>query len=536
MSEEMNENPVNSGEESVENEHNELENSAAVTEDSPDAGDRDSNDEREDDKKADDDKLDNKDDKGSEAEEDESRSRSRSKDQKESADAAQNQGVVDAKNPVKRNPVDATEAGAVIAKAGGAAAAAPAAAAVGPAPAAASRKKTSKFSAAPTGFAAAGALGVAALGTPGAAANPLLAGLAGMPAMPGVAGLAGLGGIAGMPVQADKAFRELFVGNTPPGTSELVLMEFLNAALNQVKLTTAPGNPIIGCRVSNKFAFIELRSAEETNNCLSLNGIPFMGQLLKIGRPTKYCGPVIQASTWQALTGQQAPEGASVVDPSTKLYRELYIGSTTAEMTELGLQEFLGTAMQQVGLTLQEGNPIVQVRHSGTFAFVELRSIEEANNCLNLNSIPFMGQFLKIGRPSKYPGPQVPHLNWEDVLAKYMAGEMPTGGGAAQQQPSRVIALSNMVTTDELMDDTTYQEIVEDTRDECGKYGAVQSMEIPRPGAPHGVGKVFIEFTSTADAAKAIGALKGRTFAGNKVDARYFPESKYQVKDLSDDA
>uniref|UniRef100_A0A7S2V5R1 RRM domain-containing protein n=1 Tax=Fibrocapsa japonica TaxID=94617 RepID=A0A7S2V5R1_9STRA len=535
MSEEMNENPVNSGEESVENEHNELENSAAVTEDSPDAGDRDSNDEREDDKKADDDKLDNKDDKGSEAEEDESRSRSRSKDHKRKRRRRSKSRSGGRKKSSKKKSSRRHRSRSGDRKSRRRRRRRSSRSSSGSRSRSASRKKTSKFSAAPTGFAAAGALGVAALGTPGAAANPLLAGLAGMPAMPGVAGLAGLGGIAGMPVQADKAFRELFVGNTPPGTSELVLMEFLNAALNQVKLTTAPGNPIIGCRVSNKFAFIELRSAEETNNCLSLNGIPFMGQLLKIGRPTKYCGPVIQASTWQALTGQQAPEGASVVDPSTKLYRELYIGSTTAEMTELGLQEFLGTAMQQVGLTLQEGNPIVQVRHSGTFAFVELRSIEEANNCLNLNSIPFMGQFLKIGRPSKYPGPQVPHLNWEDVLAKYMAGEMPTAGGP-QQQPSRVIALSNMVTTDELMDDTTYQEIVEDTRDECGKYGAVQSMEIPRPGAPHGVGKVFIEFTSTADAAKAIGALKGRTFAGNKVDARYFPESKYQVKDLSDDA
>jgi hypothetical protein len=33
--------------------------------------------------------------------------------------------------------------------------------------------------------------------------------------------------------------------------------------------------------VSPKFAFIELRSIEETNNALSLNGIPFMGQMLK---------------------------------------------------------------------------------------------------------------------------------------------------------------------------------------------------------------------------------------------------------------
>lgn len=27
-------------------------------------------------------------------------------------------------------------------------------------------------------------------------------------------------------------------------------------------------------------------------------------------------------------------------------------------------------------------------------------------------------QELKINRPSKYPGPETPHLNWPDVLAR----------------------------------------------------------------------------------------------------------------------
>lgn len=33
----------------------------------------------------------------------------------------------------------------------------------------------------------------------------------------------------------DKTVRELFVGNTPQGTSDFVLMEFLNAAMKQVR-------------------------------------------------------------------------------------------------------------------------------------------------------------------------------------------------------------------------------------------------------------------------------------------------------------
>lgn len=42
-------------------------------------------------------------------------------------------------------------------------------------------------------------------------------------------------------------------------------------------------------------------------------------QMLKIGRPSKYQGPVTPASTWQRLTGQEAAD--NVVDPATKVYR-----------------------------------------------------------------------------------------------------------------------------------------------------------------------------------------------------------------------
>lgn len=38
-----------------------------------------------------------------------------------------------------------------------------------------------------------------------------------------------------------------------------------------------------------------------------------------------------------------------------------------------------------------------------------------------------------------------------------------------------------MVTPDELKDEEEYEDIFDDIREECGKYGAVKSLEIPRP-------------------------------------------------------
>lgn len=47
--------------------------------------------------------------------------------------------------------------------------------------------------------------------------------------------------------------------------------------------------------------------------------------------------------------------------------------------------------------------------------------------------------------------------------------------------PTEVLCLMNMVAPEELIDDDEYEEIVEDVRDECSKYGQVKSIEIPRP-------------------------------------------------------
>jgi len=47
--------------------------------------------------------------------------------------------------------------------------------------------------------------------------------------------------------------------------------------------------------------------------------------------------------------------------------------------------------------------------------------------------------------------------------------------------PTEVLCLMNMVAPEELLDDEEYEEIVEDVKDECSKYGQVKSIEIPRP-------------------------------------------------------
>ena len=252
-------------------------------------------------------------------------------------------------------------------------------------------------------------------------------------------------------------------------------------------------------------------------------------------------GPPLPSKTWQQLTGQSLPTGIAMDAEQEKVNRELFVGNTTPEMTESMLKEFLGNAMMQVGLNIMPGNPISACRVSGKFAFIELRTPQEAANALNLNQIPYLGTQLRVGRPSKWSGAADQHGNWEDILAKYMSGELQLGQSvaaapAAPPAPavptSRVVELKNMLSPQDLENPEEYNDILEDTREECSQFGQLVSVIIPKKNDV-GATKIFLEYTSTTDAQKAIDGLRGRTFDGRQVAAEYFDETKFAAKDYA---
>jgi splicing factor U2AF subunit len=115
---------------------------------------------------------------------------------------------------------------------------------------------------------------------------------------------------------------------------------------------------------------------------------------------------------------------------------------------------------------------------------------------------------------------------------------------------SRVMLLLNMVTSDELYDDQDYQDILEDINEECGKYGEIEGVRVPRPvpkdktwsandsaaqtearakriDEHHGVGRVYVLYKDVASAGKAMKALGGRQFAGRTILTASVPEVSF---------
>ncbi|KAH0543833.1 hypothetical protein FGG08_001872 [Glutinoglossum americanum] len=96
---------------------------------------------------------------------------------------------------------------------------------------------------------------------------------------------------------------------------------------------------------------------------------------------------------------------------------------------------------------------------------------------------------------------------------------------------SEVIILRGMVDgmdLDQEMEGPIEGGLVQEIGDECSeKYGRVERVFIDRNVSGEG-SRVFVKFTSQLSALRAVNALEGRIFNGNRISARFFDTEKFE--------
>ncbi|EHB13442.1 Splicing factor U2AF 65 kDa subunit [Heterocephalus glaber] len=313
--------------------------------------------------------------------------------------------------------------------------------------------------------------------------------------------------------QMTRQARRLYVGNIPFGITEEAMMDFFNAQMRLGGLTQAPGNPVLAVQINQdkNFAFLEFRSVDETTQAMAFDGIIFQGQSLKIRRPHDY----------QPLPGMSenpsvyVPGVVSTVVPDSA--HKLFIGGLPNYLNDDQVKELLTSFGPLKAFNL--------VKDSATglskgYAFCEYVDINVTDQAIaGLNGMQLGDKKLLVQRASVgAKNATLSTINQTPVTLQVpglMSSQVQMGG-----HPTEVLCLMNMVLPEELLDDEEYEEIVEDVRDECSKYGLVKSIEIPRPvdgvEVP-GCGKIFVEFTSVFDCQKAMQGLTGRKFANRVV-------------------
>ncbi|KAI4326608.1 hypothetical protein MLD38_031902 [Melastoma candidum] len=105
-------------------------------------------------------------------------------------------------------------------------------------------------------------------------------------------------------------------------------------------------------------------------------------------------------------------------------------------------------------------------------------------------------------------------------------------------EPSKIVCLRDVVSTDDLRDRDGYTDVLEDMREEGSKYGNLVTVVMPRPEAGGGglvrggVGKVFFVYADVRSASAALTGINGRMFAGRVINAVFYPEDRFAHADL----
>ncbi|CAL0329462.1 unnamed protein product [Lupinus luteus] len=344
--------------------------------------------------------------------------------------------------------------------------------------------------------------------------------------------------VQAMTQQATRHARRVYVGGLPPTANEQSVATFFSQVMANIGGNTAgPGDAVVNVYINHdkKFAFVEMRSVEEASNAMALDGIIFEGAPVKVRRPTDY-NPSLAATLGPSQPNPNLNLAAVGLIPGSAGGLEgpdrIFVGGVPYYFTENQIRELLETFGPLRGFDLVKDR---ETGNSKGYAFCVYQDLAVTDiACAALNGIKMGDKTLTVRRANQ--GANQPKPEQENVL---MHAQQQIALQKLMFQPTlvatKVVCLTQAVSPDELKEDEDYEEIIEDMRQECSKFGTLVNVVIPRP-QPNGeltagVGKVFLEYADTDGATKAFTGLNGRKFGGNQVQAVFYPENKFAQGD-----
>ncbi|KAE9381729.1 hypothetical protein N431DRAFT_476510 [Stipitochalara longipes BDJ] len=323
--------------------------------------------------------------------------------------------------------------------------------------------------------------------------------------------------------------KRLLIHNLPPSANEEALVNFFNLQLNGLNVIEG-SDPCISAQISKdkSFALLEFKQATDATVALALDGITMEDDHmngaangdtkgLSIRRPKDYIVPAVTDET----TYEPGVVSNVVVDTQNKIL----ISSIPLYLTDEQVTELLISFGELKAFVLVKDASTEESRGIAFCEYVDPSATDIAVE--GLNGMELGDKHLKVLRAS------IGHTQVSGLEMGVNAMSMLAGTTSQGLDEGRVLQLLNMVTPEELIDNEDYEEICEDVKEECEKYGKVLDMKVPRPTGgsrqSNGVGKIFVKFDTPESAGKALRALAGRKFADRTVVTTYFSEENFEV-------
>ncbi|KAK8049459.1 u2 snrnp auxilliary factor protein [Apiospora phragmitis] len=240
---------------------------------------------------------------------------------------------------------------------------------------------------------------------------------------------------------------------------------FFNLQLNGLNVVEST-DPCVMCQLSKDgtFALLEFRNPSEATVALAFDGIS------------------MEAADDAAANGAAATSGLQIVRPKDYIVPAV-VDDTGYEpgvhrqhppyLSEDQVRELLVAFGELKAFTLVKDQGTDESRGIAFCEYIDPSATDIAVQ--GLNGMGIGDKSLKVRKAS------IGITQVAGVEMGVNAMSMLAGTTATNPDESRVLQLLNMVTAEELMDNDDYEEICEDVRDECGKFGNIIALKIPRP-------------------------------------------------------
>ena len=257
-----------------------------------------------------------------------------------------------------------------------------------------------------------------------------------------------------------------------------------------------------------------------------------------INRPS-----IISDPQFSLYTNPYLVQSLALLPTAQNTDKKLYIGNLPNGMTSPSLVKMLNIAL----LTLKPedfapGEPVISswVSPDGHYAFVEFRTAEEATKGFILNGFKIMGVPLKVGRPKTYQG--LPQNVEETGPSNTVAAILMKSKKNVQVKtykfvmPTKVLCLNSIIKGLDIEDEDKYNEVAEDIKTECEKYGKVLDIFMPRKdvedNATPGMGNAYVMFENVEQSKLARKFLSLKRFNNKLIYIQYIPEDNFINKEF----
>lgn len=271
--------------------------------------------------------------------------------------------------------------------------------------------------------------------------------------------------------QATHPIRRLYMENIPASASEKAVMDCLNNFLISSGVHHIQGTqPCISCiRQKEKGqALVEFLTPEDASAALSFDGCSFSGSIIKVRRPKDF----IEVATGEL---EKSAAGIDAIGDIVKdSPHKIFIGGISKVLSSKMLMEIASAFGPLKAYQFENSKDPDE-----PFAFLEYADESVTfKACAGLNGMKLGGQVITAIQA-------VPNASSSGSDGNSQFGQISQHAKALLEKPTEVLKLKNVFDSESLssLSNTEVEEVLEDVRLECARFGSVKSINVVKYAA-----------------------------------------------------